>query len=87
MIRESVVAGHFYPASPQQLRTMIEGMVDERVEKEEVIGLVAPHAGYIYSGPVVGAVISRIKFKDTFVIIGPNHTGRYGYCRHRTKTG
>ncbi len=75
MIREPVVAGQFYPASPSQLEEMIRGMVDEKAEKEEVIGLVSPHAGYIYSGPVAGATISRIKFKDTFVIMGPNHTG------------
>ncbi len=75
MIREPVVAGQFYPASPSQLKEMIRGMVDEKAEKEEVIGLVSPHAGYPYSGPVAGATISRIKFKDTFVIMGPNHTG------------
>jgi AmmeMemoRadiSam system protein B/AmmeMemoRadiSam system protein A len=75
MIRQPVVAGQFYPDSPPQLKEMIQGMVDEKAEKEEVIGLVSPHAGYIYSGPVAGATISRIKFKDTFIIIGPNHTG------------
>jgi len=73
MIREPVVAGQFYPASPSQLKKMIRGMVDEKAEKEEVIGLVSPHAGYPYSGPVAGATISRIKFKETFVIMGPNH--------------
>jgi len=62
MIRVPVVSG-------------IEGMVDEKAVKEEIIGLISPHAGYIYSGPVAGAVISRIKFKDTFIILGPNHTG------------
>ncbi len=75
MIRNSVVAGQFYPGSPTELRSMIREMVDEKATREEVIGLVLPHAGYIYSGPVTGATISRIKFKDTFVIIGPNHTG------------
>ncbi|GAH30641.1 unnamed protein product, partial [marine sediment metagenome] len=69
------VSGQFYPESPDQLKETIEGMVDEKAEKEEVIGLISPHAGYIYSGPVAGAVISRIKFKDTFIIMGPNHTG------------
>ncbi len=76
MIRNPVVSGQFYPESPDQLKAMIGGMVDEKVVKEEVIGLISPHAGYIYSGPVAGAVISKIKFKDTFIIIGPNHTGR-----------
>ncbi len=75
MIRKPVVSGQFYPESPDQLRAMIGELVDEKAVKEEVIGLVSPHAGYIYSGPVAGAVISRISFKDTFVIIGPNHTG------------
>lgn len=75
MIRNPVVAGQFYPESPDRLRTMIQGIVDEKAAKADVIGLVSPHAGYVYSGPVAGAVISRVKFKDTFVIIGPNHTG------------
>ena len=76
MIRNPVVSGQFYPESPSQLKTMIGRMVDKKVVKEEVIGLISPHAGYIYSGAVAGAVISRIKFKDTFIIMGPNHTGR-----------
>ncbi|MFC2057224.1 MEMO1 family protein [Chloroflexota bacterium] len=75
MIRNPVVAGQFYPGSPDQLRSMIGEMVDEKATKEEIIGLVSPHAGYIYSGPVAGATISKIIFKDTFVIMGPNHTG------------
>jgi len=75
MNRNPVVAGQFYPASASQLKEMIEMLVDEKAEKEEVIGLVSPHAGYVYSGPVAGAVISRIKFKDTFIILGPNHSG------------
>jgi len=76
MIRNPVVSGQFYPESPSQLKTMIGRMVDKKVVKEEVIGLISPHAGYIYSGAVAGAVISRIKFKDTLIIMGPNHTGR-----------
>ncbi len=76
MVRNPIVAGQFYPGSPVGLRRMIESMVEPGVEKVEVVGLVSPHAGYVYSGFVAGAVISRIKFKDTFVILGPNHTGR-----------
>lgn len=75
MIREPIVAGHFYPASPSSLQAQIKGFVDEKAPKEEVVGLVSPHAGYIYSGSVAGAVISRIQFKDTFIILGPSHTG------------
>jgi AmmeMemoRadiSam system protein B len=75
MIRNAVVAGQFYPASASELKTMIKTMVNEKTEKEEVIGLICPHAGYIYSGPVAGAAISRIKVQDTCIIMGPNHTG------------
>lgn len=75
MIRNPTVAGQFYPASVSQLRAMIEKFVDEKADKEEVIGLLMPHAGYPYSGPVAGATVSRIKFKDTFIIMGPSHTG------------
>jgi AmmeMemoRadiSam system protein B/AmmeMemoRadiSam system protein A len=75
MIRKPVVAGQFYPATASQLREMIAGLVDEKARKEEVVGLVSPHAGYVYSGSVVGAILSRTEFKDTFIILGPNHTG------------
>ncbi len=75
MIREAAVAGQFYPAWPDELREMIKYMTGEWTSKVDVIGVVAPHAGYIYSGQVAGAVFSRIKIKDTFIIIGPNHRG------------
>ncbi len=75
MTRQATVAGQFYPAQAVKLSHMIRDMVDEKAIKEEVIGLLSPHAGYIYSGPVAGTLISRVKFKDTFIIMGPNHTG------------
>lgn len=75
MVRQPIVAGQFYPGTKDGLRTMIKKLMDEKVEREEVLGAVSPHAGYIYSGYVAGAVMSRIKFGDVFVIMGPNHTG------------
>jgi len=75
MIREPVVAGQFYPAAAGELKKMIADMADEKAAREDVIGLVSPHAGYVYSGAVAAAVMSRIKIKDTLVILGPNHTG------------
>jgi AmmeMemoRadiSam system protein B/AmmeMemoRadiSam system protein A len=75
MIREPVVAGSFYPGNASELKTLIKSMVDEKAEKENVIGYYAPHAGFIYSGPVVGAVVSRVKPADTYIIMGPSHTG------------
>ncbi|MDO8578678.1 MAG: AmmeMemoRadiSam system protein B [Dehalococcoidales bacterium] len=75
MIRNPVVAGQFYPGEAVQLRSMIKKMVEEHAPRTDVVGLIAPHAGYIYSGRVAGAVFSRITFRDTFILMGPNHTG------------
>ncbi len=76
MDREAVVAGQFYPDSEGALEKQIKGFIDEEAEKEEVLGVVSPHAGYIYSGKVAGAVYSRIRPAETFILLGPNHTGR-----------
>jgi AmmeMemoRadiSam system protein B/AmmeMemoRadiSam system protein A len=75
MIRNPYVAGYFYPGSASELRATIARYVDKNAPKEEVVGLLVPHAGYQYSGPVTGATISRVKFKDTFIIMGPSHSG------------
>lgn len=74
-VRNPVVAGMFYPGTAAALRELIAKMVDVRATKEDIFGAVLPHAGYVYSGHVAGAAVSRIKFKDTFIIMGPNHTG------------
>lgn len=77
MIRKPSVAGQFYPASGSMLEKQLSALVDKKAKKIDCLGVVSPHAGYIYSGPVAGKVLSRIKFKDSFIIMGPNHTG-YG---------
>jgi MEMO1 family protein len=38
--------------------------------------VVSPHAGFIYSGDILGAVYSRIKIPETIILLSPNHTGR-----------
>lgn len=75
MIRNPYVAGYFYPGSDSELRATIAKYVDKDAPKDEAVGLLMPHAGYQYSGGVAGATISRIRFKDTFIIIGPSHSG------------
>ncbi len=75
MVRQPAYADdQWYPSSPDKLRKALKSMVDESAEKQDAIGVLVPHAGYRYSGPVAGAVFSRIKFKDTFIILCPNHT-------------
>ena len=75
MVREPAVAGQFYPALPAALKRQIESMVDKNAKKEKAIGIISPHAGYIYSGAVAAALYSRIEITDTVIILGPNHTG------------
>ena len=75
MIRNPSAAGFYYPASPAEIKSMFARYIDKNASKEEVVGLLMPHAGYPYSGAVAGATISRVKFKDTFIIMGPTHSG------------
>lgn len=76
MIRNPIAAGRFYPGMASTLQAEIHQLVSRNVPKEEVIGLISPHAGYPYSGLVAAATLSRVAFRDTFIILGPNHTGR-----------
>jgi AmmeMemoRadiSam system protein B len=73
--REPAVAGQFYPAQVSELNSEISGYLDFKSGKQDVLACVLPHAGYIYSGPVAGAVVSRINVPEHVVLLGPNHTG------------
>lgn len=75
MIRKPAVAGQFYPSNPKILRDEIAKYIDEKIPKKVVKGIVAPHAGYIYSGKVAGEVYSQIEIPDRLIILSPNHTG------------
>lgn len=75
MKRSPAVAGQFYQGSASRLRMEVEKYALKDVKKERVIGVISPHAGFMYSGHVAGAVYSSIEFPDTFILIGPNHTG------------
>jgi AmmeMemoRadiSam system protein B len=74
-IRPPAVAGRFYPKDPATLSRMIESLVDTHSERATAIGVVVPHAGYIYSGHVAGAIYSRIRTPSRTIILCPNHTG------------
>jgi AmmeMemoRadiSam system protein B len=73
--RSPAVAGQFYYGTPTKLAEQVDQYIDKKARKERVIGMVSPHAGLMYSGPVAGAVYSAIDFPETFILIGPNHTG------------
>lgn len=88
-VRAAVVAGQFYPGTEKGLKQQIhECFVDPRgfgrlpsLEKtsNKLKGIVVPHAGYIYSGAIASHAYGALAthgFADTFIILGPNHTGR-----------
>lgn len=75
MRRGPAVAGQFYQGDRSRLCRQVEGYVDRNAGKEEVTGIMSPHAGLIYSGGVAGSVYSSIRFPKTFLMLGPNHTG------------
>ena len=74
MVREPAVAGKFYTANPKELLQELDQMV-VRQEADRVFGIIAPHAGYVYSGKVAGSVYGAIKVPDAVIVLGPNHTG------------
>jgi len=76
MIRESAVAGQFYPGDPEELRKTIGSFVRKAPSLLEAKAVVVPHAGYIYSGAVAGEVFSSVRLPNRVILLGPNHTGR-----------
>jgi MEMO1 family protein len=76
MLRPPAVAGRFYPADPEVLRANVVFFLSSQRERVHAFGCVVPHAGYIYSGEVAGAVFSSIEIPERCIVLCPNHTGR-----------
>ncbi len=76
-LRSPAVAGRFYPGRAEELlRAVRKYSSSAETARISAIGCVAPHAGYIYSGSVAGAVYSRLEIPKRCVILCPNHTGK-----------
>ncbi len=75
MIRNPAVAGQFYSGTKTALQKEVEKCLSKGADKIKAVGVMSPHAGYTYSGPVAGATLSVVEFEDTCIILGPNHTG------------
>jgi len=77
-IRQPAVAGSFYPGEPSELAKMIARMLAETERPAvdgDIVGLVVPHAGYVYSGPVAASgfkAIQGLNYKDV-IVIAPCH--------------
>jgi AmmeMemoRadiSam system protein B len=78
-VRFPAVAGQFYPENPKDLRTMVNDflaaakIVSDKIPK----AIIAPHAGYPYSGPIAGSAYACVaRGRDRFrrvVLLGPSH--------------
>jgi len=82
MDRQPAVAGRFYPASPSVLAEEVATLLAERPNGRPTpepplpaIGVLAPHAGYMYSGAVAGATYARVDVPERAIVLCPNHTG------------
>ncbi|RFA97465.1 AmmeMemoRadiSam system protein B [Pyrobaculum aerophilum] len=86
-VRKPAVAGYFYESGREELLQQIDWAVKHELGPKalqmpklggEALGGVAPHAGYMYSGPVAAWLYSALAGygkPDVFVIVGPNHYG------------
>jgi len=74
MKRNAYVAGHFYPSDEFQLIKELKRLLTQPVESIiRSIAVIAPHAGYVYSGEVAGSVYSSVSIPDRLVLMGPSH--------------
>jgi AmmeMemoRadiSam system protein B len=77
-LRSPAVAGQFYPASVPELTEQVTGFLHagKGHAPRRACAVMAPHAGYVYSGGVAGKVFAAIEVPRRVVLLGPNHTGR-----------
>jgi len=75
MQRQPAVAGQFYAGDSKRLRSDLAALIPDARGTKKVTGIIAPHAGYIYSGAIAGQVYASITIPPTILILGPNHHG------------
>lgn len=73
MVRSPAVAGRFYPSDPRALGAEVDAHSSGSAEKIRARACVVPHAGYMYSGPVAGAVYSSLEIPPRCILLGPRH--------------
>ena len=78
-VRQPAVAGLFYPQDPAALKTSIDSLLETVTSSGPAPkAIIAPHAGYVYSGPVAATVYARLTPVKKVLLIGPAHRV---YCR------
>lgn len=74
--REPAFAGRFYPGDPRALRRELDRYMRPAPQPVVARMLMAPHAGYAYSGELAGHTWSRVHVPERVLLLCPNHTGR-----------
>jgi AmmeMemoRadiSam system protein B len=75
MIREPAVAGTFYPKDRDELLDYLSQTIPDQDQPEISLGVISPHAGYVYSGAIAAQLFSATVIPRQIVILGPNHHG------------
>ena len=78
MLRLPAVSGRFYPSNPAELTSAVRHFTNTEAGTPTIVvkACLVPHAGYVYSGPVAGAVFSRIVLPKKALILGVRHFPR-----------
>ncbi|MCB0419020.1 MAG: AmmeMemoRadiSam system protein B [Bdellovibrionaceae bacterium] len=74
--RQTAVAGRFYSSEPATLEAQLRGWFSGmRAPEKQKVALLAPHAGYQYSGKTAASAYADSTIPESVVILCPNHTG------------
>lgn len=73
--RMPAVAGRFYPGDARTLARDVASYLETDAKPAPALGVMAPHAGYMYSGAVAGAAYAEVIVPKTAIVMCPNHTG------------
>ena len=78
MLRLPAVSGRFYPANPEELAALVQQFtkLEANQAPSPAKACLVPHAGYVYSGHVAGAVCAHIAFPKKILILGVRHQPR-----------
>ncbi|MCU0822447.1 MAG: AmmeMemoRadiSam system protein B [Spirochaetes bacterium] len=81
-VRKPVVAGSFYPSTPKTVEKEVDGYLKSAQKQKisgEIVGIISPHAGYIYSAPVAAYSYNQLTGKkiDLAVVLAPSHRARF----------
>src|SRR5205807_1621645 len=74
-IRAPAVAGSFYPEDAAELAAEVTRLLEQAAPGPAPKALIAPHAGYVYSGPIAASIFRRVRGAaiERVVLLGPAH--------------